>query len=136
MSLNWDASKTKAYKGKTKEERAAWDDACDYSPEEGYTNWQLLEALIWRSLVLGWGWALTEKNVETAIVRNDIYQRIERNGTATIPSRFIIDMIGLETNVSAETDAAWWKARRDVMTRDAKRRAQAALEQAKAEVKA
>lgn len=119
MGLDWNVERVKVVPD-TKEEREAWYAQVSYEQPKGQslTNWQLIEALIWRSLSLCWGWELTEAKVETAIKRNAIYENVGDRGNA-IPPAFIADMVGFSTNVSEATHAAFMKSVRSWLERDA-----------------
>lgn len=108
MPLNWDVTNVTAVPD-TLEERETWYEQVSYEQPDGQslTNWQLIDALIWRSMSLNWGWQLTEAKVEIAIKRNAIYEMVMDG--AVLPPAFIADMVGFETNVSEETHAAFMK---------------------------
>lgn len=74
------------------------------------------EAVIWHSMICGWGWQLTEKNVAKAWDRISFYQRLHGGimqgpqGNIPLTRDEVYSMVGLRTNVSPITDAQFLKA--------------------------
>lgn len=118
MSLNWDPKDIAILKGMTPEEWSQWQERCDYVPD--ITNWALMESLIFRSLVIGWGWGLTKDSLDLTIARSRIWDQLHRHGNSEldfeIPPAFIADMVGLSTNAGKITDAEFYKMMRRKLT--------------------
>lgn len=74
------------------------------------------EAVIWHSMICGWGWQLTDKNVAKAWDRISFYQRLNGGimqgpqGNIPLTRDEVYSMVGLRTNVSPITDAQFLKA--------------------------
>lgn len=128
MSLNWDITKI-SHIPADKEVRAEWYDFAnennstyaayaDGKPTgeiKHYTNWEVLETIIWRCMAVGIG-TITDKNVETFILRSELWA--ETFGGVKLSRLSIYNHIGLRTNVTLETDAAWWKSFRATVERE------------------
>lgn len=128
MALHWDITKI-AHIPSAEDGRATWyeflnDEGTAYDvwkdgkltgERQLYTNWEILETVIWRCMAVGIG-TLTRKNVETFILRSEVWEAL--NGGVKLSRLSIYRHIGLHTNVTTETDAAWWRSLRETVTRN------------------
>lgn len=101
MSLNWDATKVANY------------DELKTETEFGKTD-----SLIWVTLVLQYGWELTEKNLDTAWERLYAFQKV--TGKHYLDYSDLKRRIGLKTNSGTMTDAQWRKHLTTIIAREAK----------------
>lgn len=108
MSLNWDLTKIKNYKELCWEKNE--DDASILNP--------VTESLIWLTMGIGIG-NITEDNASEVYCRVAMYEKLfgtmlsywkdSKKVSVAITPEDIYNHIGLSTNVSKETDAAWRK---------------------------
>lgn len=111
MSLDFDYSKVTSIPSDP-DERSAYFDAPSQltyrNPTTGetehYDNWTVLETLIWRCMAVGLR-GITEENLQKFIERSTMWQYAM--GGVKLNPQAIADHIGLQTNVTTETDAKW-----------------------------
>src|ERR1035437_5992486 len=113
MSLNWNVGKCKGFK-KTGHTEDGKDTFAVHDVDGKEIPWAVTNALIWSTMGLFLG-GITEKNVVEFATRLSIYQRVfGASLTVKGEPRFISTQevkahIGLETNVSDESRAAFLK---------------------------
>lgn len=101
MSLNWDATKIANYEELQTDE-----------------EWAKTNSLIWVSIVLQYGWELTEKNVDEAWNRLFAFNSIARHKD-DLTYADLKRRIGLKTNSGEMTNAQWRKHLDSIITRKA-----------------
>ena len=105
MSLNYRFDKCKALMVMTDEQREV--------------IWPTTQSIIFQTISNGMG-EITEENAEEFFIRQDIWCRL--NAFTPIPPEAIVQHIGLTTNVSPMTRAAWTrKTMADAVLRSADR---------------
>lgn len=89
MSLNWDITRVKG-------------DPKEWTPEQNDST----TVIIWATMVIGMG-EITEANAQDFWLRLDMYQKVTGGWTPAVTPADVRRLIGLRTNVSKETDAAF-----------------------------
>jgi len=111
MSLDWNVGKIKDYKEVCFETCTMNDTSYGRVEGERYLS-SLTNSLIWVTMPLGMG-EITEKNYEEFWWRAAFYERLHGamrtrgDGEVYYTKADIFNHIGLTTNVSTETRAAW-----------------------------
>ena len=102
MSLNWDATAIP-----------------DYDELKTNEEWQKTNDLIWLTLVLQYGWDLTDKNLEEAWNRLYAFQKVTNHEYLTYAD--LKRRVGLRTNSGEMTNAKWKAHLMTIIAREAKK---------------
>ena len=125
MSLNWDLGKVEDYKEIWPHDR--YDEDYDSLTKEQVQEGLKTEALIWLTMAIGMG-SITEENVDEFTTRVMIWEKVRGNHLRLDKEPYYLTpsdierRIGLWTNASRETKAAWNKRMVKIMWEDAERR--------------
>lgn len=101
MSLNWEATNIP-----------------DYEELKTDAEWEKTNTLIWVTLVLQYGWELTDKNLDMAWERLYAFQKVTNREYLTYAD--LKRRVGLSTNSGTMTDAQWKKHLMTIIAREAK----------------
>ena len=89
---------------------------CPLSKEERTERWQVIESMIWLTMVIDIG-EITQDNLDTVEFRLRLYSRVTRDNYDSLIA-FLPKLIGLSTNVHTTTDKQFEKRILEILTRD------------------
>jgi hypothetical protein len=125
VSLNWDIGKVKDYEAVWPHDQ--WEQDYESLTKEQQQEGLKTEALIWLTIGIGMG-DITEENVDEFTARVMIWEKVRGNYLRLDKEPYYLTRsdierrIGLWTNASRETKAAWNKNMMRLMWEDADRR--------------